>query len=593
MSDLSIELSRTQSLFSDIASAIRFRKEVTYNIQPSLFANEIYSIDNGVDEEKTLANYLVGNLSYVTIPSEITSELKSSCFYNFSSLRYVNLNNANNIPSNCFYSCSYLSEVVGNTQLTNLGANAFYGCSSLRIVPDIFNNLSIIPSSVFIYCSSLSGTINLGQCSMVENYAFYSCHNLSIIASNLISIGTSAFASCYNLDIDLSTLENIGVGAFMNTNVYSLSNLKSQLYIGGLAFFQCQNLSKVYLPNYSTGFNGRTFSGCSNLLEVYSPKANYVGRSEFLGCNKLSKVNVQDAQFIYESAFTNCYNLESIFLQGCSSISNFAFYRCSRLSEIYILAADCSLGNSVFLGTPMSNSSYLGYYGSIYVPSKFLSQYQSSVRWSLYSSRITSLDSTYDTKYVYIKEFFSSNITEIPSEKLNVEYILNEGFRATTSLSSGSYSFPNCLSIGRYGLAGWYSAGTYNRGNRIQVYLPKCSYLNDGAFIYRNLDYISLPECTIIDVHAFAYGYCPQSIVLPKCEYIGSSAFYYCSILTSLYLLSSSVVNIGTSVFNRCSASFYVRASLYNDYINASNWSIYSNRIISMTNEEVEAILNN
>ena len=45
----------------------------------------------------------------------------------------------------------------------------------------------------------------------------------------------------------------------------------------------------------------------------------------------------------------------------------------------------------VLSNTPMSNSVYLGRFGSIYVPSALLSDYQNDYIWSLFSNRIVGL----------------------------------------------------------------------------------------------------------------------------------------------------------------------------------------------------------
>jgi hypothetical protein len=50
-----------------------------------------------------------------------------------------------------------------------------------------------------------------------------------------------------------------------------------------------------------------------------------------------------------------------------------------------------SLGVNVFDSTPMTKTSYLGYYGSIYVPSSLLASYKTATNWATYSSRMVGI----------------------------------------------------------------------------------------------------------------------------------------------------------------------------------------------------------
>lgn len=50
-----------------------------------------------------------------------------------------------------------------------------------------------------------------------------------------------------------------------------------------------------------------------------------------------------------------------------------------------------SIGTNIFAYTPMSSSSYLGYFGSIYVPASLLASYKTATYWSQYSSRMVGI----------------------------------------------------------------------------------------------------------------------------------------------------------------------------------------------------------
>lgn len=109
-----------------------------------------------------------------------------------------------------------------------------------------------------------------------------------------------------------------------------------------------------------------------------------------------------------------------------------------------------------------------------------------------------------------------------------------------------------------------------------------------------SLTTVSFPNCTTIGENAFDYCYSLSSISFPVCTSIGSYAFTSCYNLISLNLTGvSSVPTLFTSVFvstpiggYSASAggygSVYVPASLYSDFIVATNWSSISARIISI-----------
>jgi hypothetical protein len=48
-------------------------------------------------------------------------------------------------------------------------------------------------------------------------------------------------------------------------------------------------------------------------------------------------------------------------------------------------------GAAVFTSTPMSNSTYTGEFGSIYVPASLVDAYKSATNWTTYANRITAL----------------------------------------------------------------------------------------------------------------------------------------------------------------------------------------------------------
>ena len=124
-------------------------------------------------------------------------------------------------------------------------------------------------------------------------------------------------------------------------------------------------------------------------LREYEDEVENIGSYAFFSCTSLQSVNFPNCNTIGEFAFDNCISLQSVSFPNCSTIENFAFASCTSLQSVYLLSTSvCTLSNSnAFWLTPISRSSYLGYYGSIYVPSSLLTAYQAATNWTYYSNR--------------------------------------------------------------------------------------------------------------------------------------------------------------------------------------------------------------
>ena len=192
---------------------------------------------------------------------------------------------------------------------------------------------------------------------------------LQISGSIINTIGDNVFYSCSNLtSINLPNCEYIGDCVFMYCNkLASISPMPNCSYIGYRAFYDCRSLSYINLPN-----------------------CEYIGSDAFHAWYSLSSISIPNCSYIGNSAFYQCSNLSSIDIPNVSYIGGNAFYYCSKLESIYVLSTSIpSLYNAgVFYNTPLSNSTYLGYFGSIYVLSSLVDSFKTATNWSYYSSRI-------------------------------------------------------------------------------------------------------------------------------------------------------------------------------------------------------------
>ncbi|MDE6501317.1 MAG: S8 family serine peptidase [Ruminococcus sp.] len=104
--------------------------------------------------------------------------------------------------------------------------------------------------------------------------------------------------------------------------------------IGRFAFYNCNEITGIILPDTITNIGTFAFSGCESLEEISIPD---------------SVVNIQT------NAFASCSNLHKVKLSSSlSSISNLTFGYCSSLSSVQIPETVTSIENRAFIGTALT-----------------------------------------------------------------------------------------------------------------------------------------------------------------------------------------------------------------------------------------------
>ena len=158
--------------------------------------------------------------------------------------------------------------------------------------------------------------------------------------------------------------------------------------IGSSAFLSCSSICSADFPE-CTIIGGSAFYSCINLSEINIPKCTTIGSYAFRGCIGFSELNFSKCETIYEGAFYYCPNVTAASFHKCSEIYTHTFYGCSNLVSVYLMGSHyVTLSNTyAFYATPLYTSSYIGSFGSIYVPSSMVSTYITMLNWSYYSSR--------------------------------------------------------------------------------------------------------------------------------------------------------------------------------------------------------------
>lgn len=198
---------------------------------------------------------------------------------------------------------------------------------------------------------------------------------------SVTSIGDRAFYVCENLTyVNIpNTVTSIGIGAFgFCSNLTSIYIPNSVTSIGNVAFNHCISLSSITIPNSVTSIGSRAFVSCMNLVSVN------------LG-NSITKIN--------ESTFDNCISLSSIVIpNSVISIDDYAFQYCDSLTSITIGNSVASIGYGAFHSCPLTTIickaivppiiefSFANSLNSIlYVPCGSVPLYQAANYWSNFS----------------------------------------------------------------------------------------------------------------------------------------------------------------------------------------------------------------
>ena len=516
-----------KAVLQDTADAIRAKTGSSSPIVPRDFADEIESIQSGgggsgSDIEIQL---LTGQLTSYTVPSGI--ELRSYCFYYNNSLKEINLNQAKIVPYEGFKSCWSLSRAVGN-EIRAIGYRGFAECAGLAEVS--FPKLVSLAMATFSSCSKLT-SIYFPELVYTNEAAFSACYNITDInCPNLLWVSNGFVANCSSLaNLYCPNLLNIS-GTLANQYIQPMNyllnlDLPNFMILYGSTFANLNSVSSIRLFNVYFSSGSSIFRNCYN-LENLSISFGYgtIYQTTFQSCYKLPIISFPLACLAgAASVFYNCSALSQVTI-GLSygGIGQSAFYSCSSLESLFLLTASTSvpqLQANAFNNTPMSDSSYLGRFGSIYVPSAMVASFKAATNWIAYSNRITALPSEYDSRFAYAWEFYNrSDLTAIPSEKSGAEYVLSQAFKSCTNLET--INLPNCKSIGEF---------AFETSKVATISLPNCEFIGSNAFcpstIHMSLvTSLDLPKVKVI-ADCFIWASNVQTINIPECIFIGSSAF--------------------------------------------------------------------
>ena len=393
----------------------------------------------------------------------------------------------------------------------------------------------------------------------------------TIGGKKVTSIGEGAFWACESLaSVTIpNSVTSIGKDAFVNcTSLTSVTLPNSVTSIGDEAFLGCHSLSSVTIPNSVTSIGEDAFWACESLSSVTIPNSvTSIGKDAFFGCHSLSSVNVDASNKNYASVNGVLYNKNKtelirypegktassfIIPNSVTSISEKAFDDCENLTSVTIPNSVTSIGDKAFFGCENLTS--------VTIPNS-----------------VTSIGK--DTFG------FCTSLTSVTIPN-SVTSIGDEAFENCTSLTS--VTIPNSVtSIGKsvFSRCEDLTSINVNTANRIYTSVNGVLYNKNKTEIVcypagKTASSFIIPN-SVTSIGAYVFYYCENltSVTIPNSvTNIGDYAFENCTSLTSV-TIPNSVTNIGDYAFWGCDSltSITIPNSIISIGANAFEWTGYYN----------------
>ena len=160
---------------------------------------------------------------------------------------------------------------------------------------------------------------------------------------SVTSIGSGAFFGCDGLrSIEIpNSVISIGEYAFLGcSSLTSIEIPNSVIWIGNGAFSDCSNLTSIEIPNSVTSIGYNAFASCSGLTSIEIPTSvTSIGDYVFYDCSGLTSIEIPNSvTSIGEASFASCSGLTSITMQRATPpiVGYDIFLGCNNLETIYV-----------------------------------------------------------------------------------------------------------------------------------------------------------------------------------------------------------------------------------------------------------------
>lgn len=364
-------------------------------------------------------------------------------------------------------------------------------------------------------------------------------------------------------------------------------NGKKIVSIGEKAFYFCNLLTGITIPDSVTNIGEHAFCDCSSLKDISLPQGiTVLSKGIFGGCSSLTEITIPDSVTeIRDSAFARCTSLKEITVPGgVTLIAYNVFCGCTSLERVVL-----NSGVSEISGIAFRDCTSLK---SINIPDSV-----TKIRMHAFRN-CTSLESITIPGSVYLEREVFEGCTSLESAELldGVKMIPADAFYDCSSLKNvilpssleiiGDGAFGNCTSLEGITIPDTVTAiyNAFYRSGLKSIFIPRgvteikseafdrCESLvkmsvaaDNAVFSSKNnciLDKAGnvlmfscrgsvIPECvTMIGNHAYACNdQIKELIIPPQITEIGQGAYRYCKYLNRVFV-PKTVRKIGPGAFD-------------------------------------------
>ena len=381
-------------------------------------------------------------------------------------------------------------------------------------------------------------------------------------AATIVDSGTCGNNMGWNVD-DEGTLTIFGHGTMYNwTTGYSPwpNTISAVVFEGGIqtigsgAFYNCDSLQSITIPESVSAISSYAFQNCDNLESVtIGENVASIGQQAFSGCTKLSDVYISDVAswcgisfHSYDRTSNPLYYAGKLYLNGkllteltipdsVTAIADNAFYNCDSIESV-------SIGNGV------TAIGWAAFYNCSNLKAVTMGNKVTAVGYGAFQNCDSLTDVTIGSKVTTIDAYAFYSCDSL--KKVNIP---------DNVITIGDYAFYNCVqledvvigngvkTIGDYAFNDCDNLTDVTIGNNVETIYGYAFYDCD------NLRTITIPD-SVTAINAYAFYNCDslESVILGNSVgSIGEKVFAGCGSLTKI-TVGSGVASIGQQAFSGC-----------------------------------------
>lgn len=375
--------------------------------------------------------------------------------------------------------------------------------------------------------------------------------------------------------------------AFKESNISSFKEFK---YFTGIteipdnAFFLCEQLTTIDLPNSILSIGNRAFEQCSSLTHVSMPSSLLIiNKRAFCGCGSLNSIYIPEGvTMIQDQAFESC-GLVSIVLPKSVTEIRYGAFGCRNLEHAIILNPHMDIkSNYIFDSNAIKR---------IEVPAESVDYYKSVLIF--YSDKIFALDcdESDDNNGDNGEDNNGDNGGDNGNDNnTDISAVISFIDSTVKSICVSNWDTNGDGELSLAEAATVNSIGTVFKGKSIKYFdelknftgigsIPNNAF--DGYGGVKTLVSIVLPESIVsIGEYAFRQQTSLNSIIIPQnVTSLGMQAFAGCAALKTIYFKSATPPTYGSDAIPDVIQRIYVPAGSVDSYKAA--FSKFANRIMA------------